>query len=70
VIKLGNGMCMLNVHDGGKAIGIRGLNPNPERHPVLPQLHRGCTVGIFNVMVKGENSFVETLCTTIYVLEP
>ena len=64
---LGNGTLSVAVRQAESEIWIRGLNPNPERHPALRGLELGQRIGVFNLRVSRHGGTpVENAYTTIY----
>ena len=68
---LGNGRLALAVTDGARpeASWVRGIDPDPERHPALLHLSAGCRVALSNVRLSASTlSYSELMSTTIYVV--
>jgi hypothetical protein len=68
VQQLGNSKYMITVPTATGLVRIRGLDPSARRHPAIPQLTSGDTVGAFDLCRTAENAFIESLYTTIYKL--
>jgi RecB family exonuclease len=71
VRRLGNGKLLLTVGtgsaDGGELRQVRGVSPEPERHPALERLQPGDVVGLFGLKSAGKGGTLsESLWTVIY----
>lgn len=52
---------------GVSGVYVRGLNPEPSRHPALLTLQRGDYIGLFNLSAgKSGSMFTESPLTVIY----
>jgi hypothetical protein len=64
---LGNGRTMISLEASGRTVLIRGLDPNPDRHPALQLSTPGDAIAAFNLRAAGSpTSFSEGPYTVIY----
>ena len=69
---LGNGRLTIAVDDQARqeVTRLRGVDPDPERHPALTSLKEGCTIAVSSVRPStSPASFSELSATTIYVIQ-
>jgi hypothetical protein len=70
---LGNGRLLLVIQPENGAtsrVAIRGLSPNPDRHPALPELQDGHVTAIFGLKSTGQGgTFEESVWTVVYRVE-
>jgi RecB family exonuclease len=65
--QLGNGRFLVRLASEGGDIAIRGLSPDPQRHPALRSLEPGARAGAFNLVATGDPSaFREGDFTALY----
>ncbi|MBD1929828.1 PD-(D/E)XK nuclease family protein [Trichocoleus sp. FACHB-90] len=71
---LGNGKLNLNLELSNypnKSINIRGLDPNPARHPALQIIQTGDQVALYNLLGNGSTgAFLEKFSTVVYRFSP
>jgi hypothetical protein len=69
--RLGNGTVSMTVDAKGQPTRVRGLSPDPQRHPVIGELEPGTSVAIFNLLMEGgTNTRGEGQYTVIYRAAP
>lgn len=72
--KLGNGRLNLSLSASDRPytnINIRGLDPNPDRHPVLQTIQEGEQVALYNLQGNASTgAFSETCSTVVYWVLP
>jgi RecB family exonuclease len=67
---LGNGRRMVSLDCSGRTVLIRGLNPDPDRHPALGLSVTGDAIAVYNLRPAGSpTSFSEGPSTVFYKMQ-